>query len=264
MIFLSAMLSLAAIAGAHAQGNTIAHSQVPLQTVLHVRGEAELKVAPNQVTIILGVSTQNKTSKNALRDNSRLMSKIISALNEAGIGRQSADNKEITTQRFNIQPIWSSRPRALTGSEEWKPSIISYRVNNTIKVVTAKLDIVGDLIAAATMAGANQVQSIDFGLSNPREHREAAIEGAIENAKIDAGFVAKASGLKVSAIKTIHLDNSVASTLRVATQSFARTALSSVAETSARPPINSDDIIVRASVSLEYLLSKEGSKEGSN
>jgi uncharacterized protein YggE len=255
IIVLSALLSFAVMLGANAQGYAADGPQSRLQSLLYVRGEAELKVAPNQVTILLGVTTQNKTSKSALTDNNRSMNNIITALNETGIGNKS-DNKEITTQRFNIQPIWSSRPRALTANEEWKPTITAYRVNNTIKVVTAKLDLIGDIIATATSAGANQVQSIDFGLSNPRQYREAAIESAIQNANTDAGFVAKASGLKVSGIKTIHLDNAAASIERVAVKSFARTALSSVAEAADTPPINSDDIIVRASVSLEYFLSK--------
>jgi hypothetical protein len=255
IIFFSVMLSFAVMIGANAEGSASADAKSMVQTLLHVRGEAELKVAPNQVTILLGVTTQNKTSKSALTDNNRSMNKIITALNETGISSKN-DNKEITTQSFNIQPVWSSRPRALTTNEEWKPTITAYRVNNTIKVVTAKLDLIGDIITKATAAGANQIQSIDFDLSNPRQYREAAIESAIQNANTDAGFVAKASGLKVSGIKTIHLDNAQASFERVAVKSFARTALSSVAEAADTPPINSDDIIVRASVSLEYFLSK--------
>ena len=123
-------------------------------------------------------------------------------------------------------------------------------------MVTAKLDLIGEIITTATAAGANQVQSIVFGLSNPRQYRESAIESAIQNANTDAGFAAKASGLRVSGIKTIHLDNTAASIERVAVKSFARTALSSVAEAADSPPITSDDIIIRASVSLEYFLSK--------
>lgn len=253
IIFLCTVLSVSAVAGVSANSHG---TDELLQTVLHVRGEAELKVAPNQVTILLGVTTQNKTLKIALNDNSRLIEKIITALNSNGIGKQGTDKKEITTQRFGIQPIWSSRPRALADGEEWETSITAYRVNNTIKVVTSQLDLVGELITAATAAGANQVQSIEFGLSNPGEYREQAIESAIQNAKKDAGFVAKVSGLKVSSIKTIHLDNSVPSTERVALKSFARSAFSSLAEDSESPLIKSDDIIVRASVSVEYLLLK--------
>lgn len=225
--------------------------QESMQTVLHVRGEAELKVAPNQVTVLLGVTTQNKTAKRALSDNSQLMNKIIAAINKKGITK-----KELNTQRFGVQPIWSSRPRNFSGSEEWKSTITGYRVNNTIKVVTAQIDLVGELINVATTAGANQVQSINFGLSNPREYRKQAIETAIKNAKEDAEFVAEASELMVSGIKTIHLDGSVPSTERVQRKSYARSALSSVADSSDVPPIKSDDITVRASVSVEYFLSK--------
>jgi uncharacterized protein YggE len=256
ILFLCAISCLGNIVGAGADTHAQANSQTHMHTVLHVRGEAQLEVRPNQVTILLGASTQNKTAKSASVDNSRLMNKVISALNDIGVGRQAADKNAITTQRFGIQPVWSSRPRAFSGSEEWQSSIIAYRVNNTLKIVTAKLDLVGEIINTATTAGANQVQSINFGLSNPREYRQQAIAQAIQNAKDDAGFVAKASALTVAGIKTIHLDNSEASRGQVAHTSYARSALSSAAETSTAPPIKSDNIVVSASVTVEYFLSE--------
>ncbi len=220
------------------------------QTVLHVRGESELKVEPNQVTIVLGVTTQNKTAKKALSDNSRLMERVIAAL-----AQQKINKKGLSTQRFGVQPVWSSRPRNFSSSEEWKSKITAYRVNNTLKVVTNQLELVGELISTATTAGANQVQSIVFGLANPREYREKAIASAIKNAREDAGFVAKASSLEVVGIKQIHLDNAVASIERAQSASFSRSALSAKADIA--PPINAGDITVRASVSVEYFLSQK-------
>lgn len=219
-------------------------------TVLHVRGASELKVEPDQVTIILGVTTQNKTAKRALADNSRAMKKIIAAL-----GQQGINTDDLTTQRFGVQPIWSSRPRHLSSDKEWKSTITAYRVSNTLNLVTGKLELVGELVNTATIAGANQVQSITFGLANPREYREKAIANAIKNAKEDAGFVAKASALELVGIKQIHLDNAAASIERVQAAGFSRSVLS--AKVDAAPPIKAGDITVRASVSVEYFLSSQ-------
>lgn len=254
ILFLGALFSLGNVIGASAQDHT--NSQTYIHTLLHVRGEAQLKVAPNQVTILLGASTQHKTAKSASMNNSRLITKVIAALNDLGVGRQAVDENEITTQRFAIQPVWSSRPRVLSGSDEWQASIIAYRVNNTLKIVTARLDLVGEIINTATTAGANRVQSINFGLSNPRKYRQQAVARAMQNAKDDADFVAKASALMVTGIKAIHLDNSEALVAPMAHTSYARSALSSAAETATAPPIQSDDIVVRASVSVEYFLSQ--------
>jgi len=219
-------------------------------TILHVRGASELKVEPDQVTIILGVTTQNKTAKRALADNSRAMQNIITAL-----GQQGIDKEDVKTQRFGVHSIWSSRPRKFSSSEEWKPTITAYRVNNTLSVITGKLELVGELVSVATNAGANQVQSISFGLANPREYREKAIASAIKNAKEDAGFVAKASDLILVGIKQIHLDNAAASIERVQATGFSRSVLS--AKVDATPPIKAGDITVRASVSVEYFLSSQ-------
>lgn len=218
------------------------------QVVLHVRGSVQLKVAPNQVTIVLGVTSQHKTATGALSDNSQLMNKVIAALYKKGLKKE-----DVNTQRFGVQPIWSSRPQNSLGGEEWRSSITSYRVNNALRVVTAQLNKSGEIVSAATKAGANQVQSISFGLSNPREYRKQAITAAINNAKEDAEFAAAASELVLDGIKAIHLDNSVPTAERAVT----RSALSSAVRPPLELPIKPENITLRASVSVEYLLSEK-------
>jgi uncharacterized protein YggE len=217
-------------------------------TILHVRGEVELKAKPDQVTIVLGVITQNKIAKRALSDDSRLIKKIMTALEQKGI-----NSNEMETQHFGVQPMWSSRPKNFPSNKGWRSIITGYRVNNNLKIITGRLALVGELINVAISAGANQVQSIQFGLVNPKAYREKAIANAIANAKEDAQFVAKASALTIEGIKAIYLDNAIASVERVQATSFERSTLS--AKTDSAPPIKPGNISVRASVSVEYKLS---------
>ncbi len=218
--------------------------QKPEPPTLSVRGEARLEVEPDQVSVSLGVVSQAKTTKKALADNSKAIQAVIDAL--YGIGLKK---KDVSTRQFGIQPVWSSRPR--NADSLWRAKIIGYRVNNSVQVTTTQLSLVGDLIGAATTAGANQVQSVNFGLANPRQFRSQAITKAVKNARADADAAAVASGANIKSVKTIHLDQAVASIEHAENFKVMRSA---AADTVAAPPINAGDITVRASVSIVYEL----------
>jgi len=214
---------------------------------LSVRGEAQLMVSPDQVVMVAGVLSEAKQAKKALADNSQAMQKVMDALLALGLKK-----KEMTTQSFSVQPRWSPRPR--NPDAGWRSEIIGYRVNNSVQVKTTQLDLIGELIAQATQAGANQIQSVSFGLSNPREYRSKALSQAVENARADADITAKAAGSAIKGILTLHVDQAVASVERVEKSMLMRSA--SMADAAPVPPINSGDISVRASVSITYKLAK--------
>jgi len=68
------------------------------------------------------------------------------------------------------------------------------------------VDAVGEVIDVAIDAGADEVQRIEFGLSEERERevRETAIENAMANAESDATVLADSSGLELPAPTAFH------------------------------------------------------------
>ncbi|MFT6387921.1 MAG: hypothetical protein ACJAUP_001293 [Cellvibrionaceae bacterium] len=226
---------------------SVSADAAPETPSLSVRGEAQLMVSPDQVIMVAGVLSEAKQAKKALADNGRAMQKVMDALLALDLKK-----KEITTQRFSVQPKWSPRPRGADSS--WRSDIIGYRVNNSVQVKTAQLDLIGELITQATQAGANQIKSVSFGLSNPREYRSKALFQAVENARADADVTAKAVGSSLRGILTLHVDQAVASVESVEKSMLMRSA--SMADIASAPPINSGDISVRASVSITYQLAK--------
>ena len=146
-------------------------------------------------------------------------------------------------------PWWSSRPR--DASSKWRPVITGYRVNNTLEITSQKLEQAGELIQSVTEAGANKINSIRFGLQNPRQFRSQAIERAVANARADAEVAAKASGVDIKGVQTINLDHTP-SVESVEVQ--AQTRFKAMAADAAPPPVNSGDITVRASVYITFLL----------
>lgn len=222
-----------------------AEPATPPVAKLSVRGEAQLMVPPDQVSVVLGVTTESSKAKKAITDNSQKMTKVIDALARLGIKKDS-----YKTQNFRVQPIWSVRPK--DANKNWRASIVSYRVNNSLHVTTKALSRIGDVIAGATEAGANQVNSVNFSLSDERQYRSQAITQAMGNAKQDANVLVAASGDRIKRTLSLNLDNTSASRVRVeALQSSARFK-SALAD--APPPISSGDITVRASVSVVYEL----------
>jgi uncharacterized protein YggE len=215
---------------------------------LHVRGEAKLLVAADQVSITLGVVSEEKTAKKATLKNSQKMQAIITALKQLGL-----TDKDYKTQNFRVNPVWSSRPNNV--GSQWRPKVIAYRVNNRLSVTTTKLAIVGELVADTLAAGANQVDSMMFSLSNPRQYRQQAIQQAMKNAKEDAQSLVQASGDKIVRTLSLHLDNTSATPIRARTEKMAHSRLMA-ADAASVPPIDSGDITVRASVSVVYELAK--------
>lgn len=213
---------------------------------LFVRGEAQLIVPPDQVSVVLGITTESAKTRKAMADNSRKMQALIRELQALGL-----TEKDYKTQNFRVQPVWSSRPKG--AGSEWRSRIIAYRVSNSLLVTTPALKLIGDIIASAAKAGANQVNSVSFSLSNERQYRQQAITQAMENAKQDAQTLVMASGDKIKRTLSLNLDNSSASKVRVEASSKMRTFASAQADI-APPPISGGDITVRASVSVVYEL----------
>jgi uncharacterized protein YggE len=214
---------------------------------LFVRGEAQLMVPPDQVSVSLGVTTESSTAKKAVADNTRKMNALINAL--AGLGLSDSDYK---TQHFQVQPVRSSRPKGAGNS--WKSSVIAYRVTNTLYVTTLALDLIGDIIGASTEAGANQVNSVNFSLYHTRQYRQRAITQAMENARADADVLVAASGDRIKRTLSLNLGNASASKERVEMKTMARSRLMADSAAFEPPPISAGDITVRASVSVTYEL----------
>ena len=210
--------------------------------VLTVRGDAQLDKPADELRIRVGVVTESDEATIALQENSRQMNDVIDALKKTGL----TDN-EYQTSQFQIQPMYTRRPRQADAT--WKPKIIGYRVSNSLNVKTKKLELAGKLIQAANEAGANSIDSISFGLADPRTHRTEAIRVATANAIADATTLADAAGLRLVRVLSITLDQAAAPRPIPTMQRMS--AGMAMAE-AAPPPIQPGDVTVHANVTVVY------------
>jgi uncharacterized protein len=206
---------------------------------LTVSGQAELEKPADELHLSLSVVTQGKEAQEAVQENSRTMKRVIEAIERVGLTKE-----EYETTRFSINPQYRQRPR--NADSEWRPEIIGYTVENTLRIETTKLELVGELIEKGTDAGANNVGQLSFGLSDERAHRAEAITEAVQNARSDADALATAAGAKLVRILSINLDGAAAPPMPMRGERMTAMAMEMAL------PIQPGDVTVRASVTIVY------------
>ncbi|RLB70447.1 MAG: hypothetical protein DRH04_03570 [Deltaproteobacteria bacterium] len=217
---------------------------------LTVRGNATLQVPADQLQLQVGIVSEAKTAKQALRENTAKAQQIEQALKDVGL-----TGKEYKTGRFQVQPRWSTRPQKHRG--QWQPAIIGYRVSNFFAIKTRRLELAGKIIEACTKAGANSINSIIFDLADPQKYRAEAIAAATANARADAGALASAAEVKLGKILNLSLDNAGSSPLRSRVMNF-----DAGMAKAAAPALNLSpgEVTVRAGVAITYKISGPAGK----
>ena len=107
---------------------------------------------------------------------------MIDALKGEGL-----DPKDIQTTNFSVQPVYEER------KEGRAPAIIAYQVTNSVRITVHDIAKLGAILDKVVTLGANDVGSIEFGVSEPEalkdEARKQAVSEAIANAKLYAEAV---------------------------------------------------------------------------
>jgi uncharacterized protein len=156
---------------------------------ISVAGEGRIFANPDIASISFGVQTgRQKTSQAAAEKLSKDMTAIIEAVKEEGI-----EDKDIITESLWMNPAY-----------DWKEGEQiprGYEANQNLRVKIRDLDKVGDVLAAATQAGANHVGGVNFTIDNPEELRAEARAEAIEKAKAKAKVLAKDLGLNLGKLR---------------------------------------------------------------
>jgi uncharacterized protein YggE len=161
-------------------------------TSVRVSGEATLSAPPDVATLRLGVVTEHASSQRSVEANAEQTQAVIGALRKL-VG----DAADLRTEGFSLQPQYDR------GKSNAEPTLRSYRTSNTVALRLAQLDRIGAAIDAAVGAGANQVQSLSFGLKDDRELRARALAEATRRARTKADVVAEALGRKISRVVSV-------------------------------------------------------------
>jgi uncharacterized protein len=159
-----------------AQTNTSASREIT--ATITASGEGRREVAADKATIVLGVQTRAKSPAVAASANADRMTAIRTALTRMGI-----PERDITTARYSVH-FEHGRTEADT----------QYVASNMVTVTTRQLDQVGRIIDTGLGAGANNINSLQYDLTDRTATQQQALAEAVTNARRQAEIMAEAAG----------------------------------------------------------------------
>jgi uncharacterized protein len=164
-----------------------------LQPIISVSGTAEIRVAPDEVNLRLGVETRDPKLDEAVKQNETRIAAVLRFLKEAGL-----EAKNIQTDFVEIHPQFNSDHRAQQVTPEY------YVVRRNLGVRLTKVSPFDEVLAGALKAGVNHVMGVEFRTTELRKHRDAARQQAIKAAKEKATALAAELDAKLGKPQSIN------------------------------------------------------------
>jgi len=156
-----------------------------------VTSTASVGAEPDEAIVTVGVTTQDPDSATALANNGTRVDAVLAALEAAGVPEE-----DVRTARLDLDKRTINRKTP----EETQV----YLAQSTLEFTVRDLDAVGTAIQAAVEAGANQVRSVRFSVSDPSVARVDALEAAMQGARIKADAMAETAGSQVTGVLLVN------------------------------------------------------------
>lgn len=173
-------------------GIAAADAPAPIQPQISVTGEATITAAPDLATVSLGVTTTDPMANAAMQANSTALAAVMARLKSAGIA-----DRDLQTSQLQLNPNWTNSENGL------QPSIAGYTATNILSVRVRDLAILGAILDAAITDGANSLNGISFGQSDPRPLQDAARQAAVADAIARAQLLTNSAGIKLGRVISI-------------------------------------------------------------
>jgi uncharacterized protein YggE len=156
-----------------------------------VVGQGTAYGEPDTATVIVGVDTFAPTVTEATTQNQATIDNIMAALEAQGIAKE-----DIQTTNYSLfaEQIYGDKgPEGIAG----------YRVSNQVNVKIRDISKVGDILGAATEAGANAVYGVNFSVADPAALEAEARALAIADAQKRAESLAELGNVTLGEIRLI-------------------------------------------------------------
>ncbi len=154
-----------------------------------VSGSARVTLTPDIAYMNFGVQNRAADAAAARDANSAAMGKVLTALKAKGVDT----DKDVKTTNFSINPIYDDKNQKVT----------EYQVYNTIQVKVRDLDKLGEVMEAATAAGANTADGLWFDVEDREAAYNQALVKAIENARQRAQTLAGSAGATLGDVQSV-------------------------------------------------------------
>lgn len=204
-----------------------------------VTGQGRVSYNPDLAIVTLGVQI-DKVSKpdEALNQLNSKVAGIVSALKEIGIAAE-----DIQTQNYSLYPQYDYINNA--------SKVTGYNANQQLVVKISGYDKdqsrLSQAIAAASKAGANQVNSLTFDSSQMNDLKQQARLAAISDAKDKSAALAETAGVELKEIVGWY-ENYINPTPVYSTMDYARGGMGAGGEASPQTPAGEREVVIEIGV----------------
>ena len=184
LVFLLALLVVPQAVQAHEEG--------PATPAMTVVGQGHILLPPDTAFVTFGMETTGRTVHDAERQNRLVMSKVLERLKTLQI-----EPERIQTAAFTVSPQYKPPPKR-SDAPPGSPEIIGYVIGNTITVEVRNIETVGPVIEESLAAGANQFQSLQWGLRDEQQAKVGALKLAASKAREKAAALSEILKVKLA------------------------------------------------------------------
>ena len=187
---ISALLILAAAMASFTL--TAAAEDEPFRRTLTLGATGAIKTTPDKVEISTGVTSEAPSARGAMDKNTKAMTEIVDTLKSDGI-----EPRDIQTVNFAVTPVYDQK------KEGRAPVLVGYRVTNSVRIIVSDIGKLGAILDKVVTVGANEIGSIEFGVSEPEALKDEARKDAMRNAIENAKLYAQAAGVELGPVLTV-------------------------------------------------------------
>jgi uncharacterized protein len=149
------------------------------EKLVTVSGEATVAVPPDTAVIRIGVSSLEKTAREAGEANAKQMTAVLAAIKASGIAE-----RDIQTSRVSLQPQYDPNKGGTA-------RLTGFQANNQITIRIRDIDNLPTVLDRAIVAGANEMSGVEFVVSEQSKLLDQARDEAIADARRKAELYAK-------------------------------------------------------------------------
>ena len=162
---------------------------------ISISTSADTEITPDVADISFSIkTTDTKSMQKASLMNKDISEKVYNLLKDM-INTSNGDY--IKTSNYNASPIYIYKDK--------KQVLDKYQVSNRVTVHTKAIDKLGSMIDKSIEAGATNVDSLNFSISNYESKCNTLIESATKKANARAAIAAKSSGTTLDGIQNMNI-----------------------------------------------------------
>lgn len=165
-------------------GVSLCAAQFNSNNTISISGDAEVKVVPDRVTVLMGVENRSATLAAAMDQTDSAVRQVMAVARKLGV-----DPTDIQTDFIHVDLTYNDKNRTM---------VDFYTATKEIQIILKDTTKFQDLLTDTLAAGANHIYGVEFSTSELRKYRDQARALAVKAATEKAQDLAAAAGLKVN------------------------------------------------------------------